>query len=102
MKFSVEKINESVVSLVRRLGYAPLGSEGDEFSCVRNLGQGRGGYPRFHLFIKQGDAHSLIFNLHLDQKKPSYKGVSAHSGEYEGEVTEKEKQRIMSIIQGLR
>lgn len=98
MRFIAPKINESIVSLVRRFGYAPLGSEGDEFSCVRILGQGRGQYPRFHLFIKQGDDGSLIFNLHLDQKKPLYKGVSAHSGEYEGEVIEKEKQRIMSII----
>ncbi len=98
MKFIAPKINESVVSLVRRFGYAPLGSEGDEFSCARVLGDSRGGYPRFHLFVKQGDNGSLIFNLHLDQKKPSYKGVSAHSGEYKGEVIEKEKQRIMSII----
>ena len=63
------------------------------------------GYPRFHLYLKvDGSTNSpqigkdLIFNLHLDQKRPVYKGASAHSGEYEGEIIEKEAERIRTLL----
>lgn len=50
-------------------------------------------YPRFHLYIKdKGDV--IIFDLHLDQKKASYKGQRAHSGEYDGPLVEEEIGRI--------
>ena len=58
----------------------------------------RGGdFPRFHIFLTVKN-NTLIFNLHLDQKKPIYKGTTAHSGEYDGEVVEKEAERIKEII----
>ena len=44
---------------------------------------------------------NLIFNLHLDQKRPIYKGVTAHSGEYEGEVVEEEAERFKKILEKL-
>ena len=54
-------------------------------------------YPRFHIYLKQaGD--KLIFNLHLDQKAPIYKGVHAHSGEYEGPIIEDEADRIKRLL----
>ena len=56
------------------------------------------GYPRFHIYLKKDD-EDLIFNLHLDQKKPIYKGTAAHAGEYEGEAVEKESERIKEILQ---
>ncbi|MBI2624748.1 MAG: hypothetical protein HYW70_00165 [Candidatus Nealsonbacteria bacterium] len=71
---------------MRNIGYTPLRE-----SYVKRLGQGD--YPRFHAYIKQAGG-KLIINLHLDQKKPIYKGVSAHSGEYVGELVEKEAERI--------
>ena len=37
-------------------------------------------------------------NLHLDQKKPVYRGTVAHSGEYEGEIVAKEIARIKNIL----
>ena len=51
---------------------------------------GAGEYPKFHVYFKQqGD--ELILNLHLDQKRASYGGYTAHSGEYEdSEILEKE------------
>jgi len=55
------------------------------------------GYPRFHLYLKVKN-ENLIFNLHLDQKRPIYKGAPAHSGEYEGEIVEKEAERIKQFI----
>jgi len=37
--------------------------------------------------------------LHLDQKKPSYQGQTKHSGEYEGELVEVEKARILQLLE---
>lgn len=56
------------------------------------------GYPRFHLFVKV-EGENLIFNLHLDQKAPIYKGVPAHAGEYDGELVSKEAERIKQILE---
>ena len=53
-------------------------------------------YPRFHVYIKE-DGDSVIFDLHLDQKRPIYEGVTAHSGEYDGEVVEREAERIRGL-----
>lgn len=50
-------------------------------------------YPRFHVYIKN-EGEAIIFDLHLDQKRPIYAGVTAHSGEYDGEVVEREAERI--------
>lgn len=55
-------------------------------------------YPRFHLYVKQ-DERNIIFDLHLDQKKPSYQGTRAHGGEYDGPTVEKEMDRIAGWIQ---
>jgi len=97
MKFVVEKPKENILSLVRNLGYVLKPGKNGEFNCVRTIGDI--GYPRFHVFIKE-DKNELIFNLHLDQKKPSYSGSSAHSGEYEGKVVEEETERIKKILEG--
>jgi len=61
-------------------------------------------YPRFHIYLKvDGSTGSLqdnlIFNLHLDQKRSTYQGTTAHSGEYDGEVVEQEVERVKQIIQ---
>ena len=57
-----------------------------------------GDYPRFHVYLKkQGD--DLIVNLHLDQKKPSYGGHTAHSGEYQdSEVLQKEAEYLRKFL----
>jgi len=94
MKFSIQK-EENITSLIRKLGYVPGTTTNNEFSCLRYLS--RGDYPRFHLYIRQ-EKDKFFFNLHLDQKKPSYKGSSAHAGEYDGELVEKEKERILKSL----
>lgn len=100
MKFSVKKPKENIYTLARKLGYRPLPSTEEEFNCVRDI-LGRE-YPRFHLYIK-GDEEKdeIALNLHLDQKKPSYPGAQAHSGEYTGEAVEREAERIKKILEEL-
>jgi len=100
MKFILEKpAKENIYTLIRRIGYYPLSKEQktEEINCVRPLD--RSGYPRFHIYLKT-DAENLIFNLHLDQKKPIYKGITAHSGEYNGKIVENEAERIKEILKG--
>ena len=55
-------------------------------------------YPKFHLFLKI-IGENLAFNIHLDQKKPSYGKFTAHSGEYDAEIIETEAQRIKQILE---
>jgi len=50
-------------------------------------------YPRFHLYVNES-GENWVFNLHLDQRATVYEGVTAHAGEYDGEVVEKEAERI--------
>ncbi len=95
MKFNLKYAGENLTTLMRRVGYFFLEEGTNEMSFVRPLQ--RSGYPRFHLYIKvieQDQGRELALNLHLDQKKPVYKGVTAHSGEYEGPLVEGEAERI--------
>lgn len=101
MKFTTKKPEESIISLARKLGYIPRDIVGEEFNCVKPL-RGRD-YPRFHLYLKENkEKNELLFNLHLDQKKPSYAGTPAHSGEYTGEVVENEAERIKKALELFR
>ncbi|MFH1462542.1 MAG: hypothetical protein ABIG08_02550 [bacterium] len=83
-------LKENTQSLMRKIGYYFQNN-----SFIRPLS--RGGYPRFHLYLKT-EGEDLILNLHLDQKRPIYKGTSAHAGEYEGNVVEQEAERIKQIL----
>lgn len=122
MGFEVKNLQKSVNDIMRTIGYHKTyfqpdisrRSEERSISIVRQIG--KNDYPRFHLYIKEKtfDAgHSaelsrspqsenqnkiLIFNLHLDQKKPSYKGSHAHSGEYDGKLVKEEAERIKSLL----
>lgn len=82
--------------LIRRCGYGEIVNREGQISYIRVFGPS--GYPRFHAYLdKTQDDFSI--NLHLDQKKPSYGGQTAHSGEYDGKVVEAESNRIAFIIQ---
>lgn len=52
-------------------------------------------YPRFHVYVEDG-GENWNFNLHLDQRATVYEGVTAHAGEYDGEVVEREAERILA------
>jgi len=97
MKIIIENINENIASALRRAGYhfERQHQNTDEVSAARDLA--RGGFPRFHAYAKL-NGPTMEINLHLDQKKPSYGGSKAHSGEYGGAVVEEEARRIKSIL----
>jgi len=96
MKISVEKIlKDNIYNLMRQLGYRMQRKEGDQVSFIRPLD--RSGFPRFHIYYKEG-----AISLHLDQKRPVYRGSSAHSGDYEGEAVCQEAERIKKAIHGKR
>lgn len=84
--------------LMRRCGYGKIENRAGQVSYTRLFG--RSGYPRFHAYVEP-HANGLRVNLHLDQKQPSYGEHTAHSGEYEGPVVEREGERIRVCIQGM-
>lgn len=92
MEFTLENQKDNVFNLARKIGYHFLRKNGEEFEFARPPA----GYPRFHLFLK--DERGLVFNIHLDQKKPVYKGTHAHAGEYDGEILQKEMERIKNEL----
>jgi len=92
-------IKDSIYNIIRKIGYVFWGKDEEkgEFNFIRPLE--KGGYPRFHIYLKINPKRkNIAFNLHLDQKRTIYKGSSAHSGEYDGEVVEKGIKRIKKIL----
>lgn len=90
-----QRFNQHADFLVRRCGYGQIkDSKTGQISYVRRLRTDF--YPRFHLYIYSEDP--LILNLHLDQKKASYEGFTAHSGDYDSELVKHEVQRIYNQI----
>ncbi len=87
-------------NLLRRAGYALHQGRDRELSYVRRL-SGNGDYPRFHVYVSREEPGTLIeITLHLDEKKPSYEGYTAHSGEYEGPLIEQERDRLLGSMGG--
>lgn len=106
MEFQIKgPFKENIYNLMREIGYHLLGKNGGtgEMSFVNPVGvAGREGFPRFHIFLKIDlKTQELLLDLHLDQKSCSYQGSVAHSGEYDGEIVEKEVKRIKQILQKL-
>ena len=91
--------SENIYNLMRQSGYHFERKDKEELVFSRIIGSSKSGYPKFHAYVKINKvSHQTIINLHLDQKKPIYKGVPAHSAEYEGEIVEKEAERIKQIL----
>lgn len=87
--------------LMRKAGYREfVDPRTRKVSYVRTLRPG-GFYPRFHAYLDLME-HGFQVNLHLDQKQPSYRGTSAHAGEYDGEVVEREGVRIQQVIDEMK
>jgi len=59
-------------------------------------------YPRYHIyFIEQKASNGddfVTFNLHLDQKRPGYAGQARHNAEYDGDVVEREMERLKTFL----
>lgn len=106
MEFVIKNIQKSTTDLMRTIAYKPAYfQKSGEFSVVRPIG--RNDYPRFHVYITESNpsissgqmnVKNYIFSIHLDQKKPSYEGSHAHSGEYDSDVVEAESERIKQLL----
>lgn len=96
MKIELKNLKDTGRNVMRRLGYAEhFDRATNQFSYVRRFE--REFYPRFHVYVEE-QVGELVINLHLDMKQASYAGAHAHSGEYEGPLLERERERILSII----
>jgi len=103
MKLEINKkqLNEAPAMWLRNAGYGLVpDQEAGQPSFARRLT--RDFYPRFHVYFlesKNNQGEEIItFNLHLDQKKPGYQGFNRHNAEYEGEVVEREMERLRNLI----
>ena len=84
---------------MRRCGYLFIKEENGELAFARPLSSAGSGYPKFHIYLNMEKfPRETSLNLHLDQKKPVYRGTAAHSGEYDGELVEKEAERLKQTL----
>ncbi|MFA5000185.1 MAG: hypothetical protein WC545_02405 [Patescibacteria group bacterium] len=103
MKLIVNKkqLSETPEIWLRRAGYAFIPEREDgQPSFARRLT--RDFYPRFHIYFAinrdAAGAEQVIFNLHLDQKRPGYAGQNRHNAEYDGGVVEAEIERLKTFL----
>jgi hypothetical protein len=98
MKIEIKKlISTEAITKIKRCGYAQIkDSRTGQTSFVRRLGGYF--YPRFHVYLEEDNGGQLFYTIHLDQKKPSYQGTTAHSGEYDSEVVKQEVERIKGLL----
>ena len=96
MKFNISLTSQTLLNTMRALGYTPEAPDQrtGEQKFYKSLLGAR--YPRFHVYCRVSE-DSASCTLHLDQKQPSYRGSSAHSGEYDGDLVERELERIQSL-----
>lgn len=97
MRFAIPKLAISPTFFLRKCGYIEIQNphKNNEISYARSLDPGRF-YPRFHVYL-ESDKSGFGISIHMDAKKPSYEGSSAHSGEYDGPIVEGEIERIRNI-----
>ena len=97
MRLTIHNPKDNSWTALRKAGYVPQGQSQGQQGYVRSLFGS--GYPRFHIYVeRERPGEELVFTLHLDQKKPSYEGSHAHSGDYDGEVVQKESERVKEIF----
>jgi hypothetical protein len=91
IKFSSADVTNPL-DVLRKAGYIFfIDPQSKKESFILRLTNGY--YPRFHLYVEE-DESTVNFNLHLDQKKPSYAGSNMHGGEYDGKRVEDEMARV--------
>jgi len=100
MKFSVSgELKMNLKVLMNRLGYhQQYDRRSGKTSYIKRLGGLY--YPRFHVYINQA-VKQISFNVHLDEKKPSYGVGHRHSGQYNSELVKKEVDRIRLFLNKL-
>jgi len=105
MHFTIKNNSgENIENLMRSLRYHIWGvsNEDKKTNFIRPL-EGGGAYPRFHIYLQYNKTtKEVALDLHLDQRRTVYEGAKAHKGDYEGELVEKETERIKAFIQKLQ
>ena len=95
LKFSKQQVGNATV-FIRRCGYGEYYDRRMQKTSYMKRATMVQMFPRYHVYIEErGD--EIVLDLHLDQKRPMYEGVSAHSGEYEGGAVEREADRIYAL-----
>jgi len=92
----IGKLTQNLRYAMRELGYIEIQNRKTRETSYERPLQGMD-YPRFHIYLSFTE-NNLVLKLHLDQKKPSYEGTSAHNGEYSGPLLEAEAERIKNIL----
>lgn len=96
-----KRLGETPEIWLRHAGYGLIPErEGGQISFTRRFT--RDLYPRFHVYFLEQKASNgedfITFNLHLDQKRPGYAGQARHNAEYDGEIVEREIERLESLL----
>ena len=92
-------LSDHARNILRRIGYAEQRTRSGQISYTKRVSSER--FPRYHAYVEDKDG-GIQVNLHVDQKEASYEGSSAHSGDYEGPVVEREMATIVAFVQGLK
>ncbi len=97
MRFTIPKLSIAPQYFLRRCGYIEIQNphKNFEISYARSLDPGRF-YPRFHVYLETAE-NGTGLSIHLDAKKPSYEGSSAHSGEYDSPLVKEEAGRMQNL-----
>ncbi len=97
MRFVIQKLSITPQFFLRKCGYVEIQNPHKDFeiSYARSLDPGRF-YPRFHVYIEP-NSDGTGLSIHLDAKKPSYEGSSAHSGEYDSPLVKEESDLIQRL-----
>ena len=98
MEFKIKgPLKDNVYNFSRKIGYHYVGkTQRGEYNLIKPIGGDA--FPRFDLYFTLEIAGDIVFRLHLDQKRTIYRGSTAHSGEYDGEILAKEAQRIKELL----
>ncbi len=98
IKFTREKLAENPVTFIRHCGYGEYYDRRAHKVSYMKRARMTDMFPRYHVYIEE-NTDGVTFDLHLDQKRPSYEGSSMHSGEYTGSAVEREAKRILELAQ---
>ena len=97
-KFFAGPMSDNARNILRRLGYGEQRTRAGQISYVKRVTGER--FPRYHAYVEDQNG-GLQVNLHVDQKEASYEGTSAHAGEYEGPLVQREMNRIAEFLSSL-
>jgi len=86
-------------NIMRHLGYAEQRTRNGQISYTKRASSDR--FPRYHAYVEDRD-QGMQINLHVDQKEASYSGTSAHAGEYEGPLVEREMHRFRQAFEQMK